>query len=236
MGTKTALLVYADGDVPAALARILDAPPSVIATTTLVERAFPDFEVSALPGGGTLFEGTYPPDRTVLAGVFPGVTVLAARQLVAGPPSSLPQHLIDLAGGRRIVPHSMHSVSDFLAFGLWEQGRLTRSFSVAPRGVGEDVGEPLPFETPFRRGDHPVGGSDPLPYHPLDLGEEACRALLGFAQEGRPSPTDVDTDRIRLLSFRLRGGPQEYLDREAAMAATVAAMVARGPARQERFP
>ncbi|WP_405605221.1 DUF6928 family protein [Streptomyces sp. NBC_01410] len=34
----------------------------------------------------------------------------------------------------------------------------------------------------------------PLPFHPLDLGEEALRALCGFIQEGRPEPDDVDAD------------------------------------------
>ncbi|MFI1851791.1 DUF6928 family protein [Streptomyces sp. NPDC020480] len=89
------------------------------------------------------------------------------------------------------------------------------------------MGEPLPFELPYWAGERPadvVPWPDeddepyPLPFHPLELGEDALRALCGFIQEGRPEPDDVDADGIELHGFRVRDpngpGPEE---REAAL-------------------
>jgi hypothetical protein len=39
------------------------------------------------------------------------------------------EHLIAAAAGRRVVLHAMHSVVDWLAFAVWEDGRLLRSLS-----------------------------------------------------------------------------------------------------------
>ncbi|MFJ9460587.1 DUF6928 family protein [Kitasatospora sp. NPDC101447] len=53
------------------------------------------------------------------------------------------------SAGRRLVVHWMHSVVDFLAFAVWEDGQLVRSLSVSPgSGVMENMGEPLPFVRP----------------------------------------------------------------------------------------
>jgi len=66
-----------------------------------------------------------------------------------------------------------------------DDGRLVRSLGVSPdTGIVEDIGEPYPFERPYWAGEHPVTstfpgqGPYPLPFHPLDLDEEALRALL----------------------------------------------------------
>ncbi|MFJ9730973.1 DUF6928 family protein [Streptomyces sp. NPDC101171] len=93
-------------------------------------------------------------------------------------PSELPEHLVAASAGRRLVLHAMHSVVDWLAFAVWEDGRLVRSLSLSP-----DSGVIL---------------------HPLDLGEDALRALCGFVREGRPEPDDIDTDGIRLYGYRVR--------------------------------
>ncbi|MFB6631994.1 hypothetical protein ACFCWY_19025 [Streptomyces sp. NPDC056362] len=42
-----------------------------------------------------------------------------------------------------------------------------------------------------------------LPFHPLELGNEALRAFFGFLLEGTPAPEDVDPDAVPLLGFRL---------------------------------
>ncbi|MFC9888597.1 DUF6928 family protein [Streptomyces pilosus] len=47
-------------------------------------------------------------------------------------------------------------------------------------------------------------GTYPLPFHPLDLGEDILRPLCGFAEEGRPEPDDVDTDTIQRHGFRVQ--------------------------------
>jgi hypothetical protein len=92
--------------------------------------------------------------------------------------------------GRRICLHAMHSVVDWLAFAVWEDGELVRSLSVSPDdGVLEDIGERLPFETPYWDGRFPLGDDDdnepyPLPFHPLEMGERTMRELFGFHAEG----------------------------------------------------
>jgi len=79
-------------------------------------------------------------------------------------------------------------------------------------GIVENVGEPLDFEVPFWTGEHPAdtGGWPnaepyPLPFHPLDLGEHALRALFGFANQTAPQPGDINTFAVRLHGFRSLG-------------------------------
>ncbi|MEU3094967.1 DUF5959 family protein [Streptomyces sp. NPDC006967] len=71
----------------------------------------------------------------------------------------------------------------------------------------------LPFELPYRAGDRPADvtswpgeGEKPyaLPFHPLELGEDALRALCGFVREGCPEPDDVDADAVELYGFHVR--------------------------------
>lgn len=57
-----------------------------------------------------------------------------------------------------------------------------------------------------------------MPFHPLDLGEEALRALFGFVIEGRPHPDDIDADMVSLYGFRVADPTgREQQDREALM-------------------
>lgn len=63
----------------------------------------------------------------------------------------------------------------------------------------------------------------PLPFHPLELGEEALWALFGFILEGRPDPEDVDASGIPAHGFRLidPDGPtpeQRKAERDALIA------------------
>ncbi|MDG6103769.1 hypothetical protein Daura_24375 [Dactylosporangium aurantiacum] len=107
-------------------------------------------------------------------------------------------------------PSTGHSVVDWLAFAVWDDGRLVRSLSLAPdHGVIEDLGDPLPYW----RGEHPVDPHPdpyPLPFHPLDLGERALVELFGFYAEGllsgdAPEPP-VDAWEVELPGFRWRDG------------------------------
>jgi hypothetical protein len=51
----------------------------------------------------------------------------------------------------------MHSVVDWLAFAVWEDGVLVRSLSLSPDGGGlENIGEPYDFEVPYWAGEYPV--------------------------------------------------------------------------------
>ncbi|MFD9412901.1 DUF6928 family protein [Streptomyces sp. NPDC059989] len=225
MGAKTGLLVYADGDVPGRLQEVGVADQEQ--TSLMMRRLYPGCEIEKT-GGSDLGGGAYPPDGTTYAASWPGVEVVCDRRVMIDFPSRLPEHLVAASAGRRLVLHAMHSVVDWLAFAVWEDGRLIRSLSLSPdNGIIENIGDPLPFELPYWAGDRPADvipwpgeEEEPyaLPFHPLELGEDALRALCGFIQEGRPEPEDVDADGIELHGFHVSDphGPTPAT-REAAL-------------------
>ncbi|MFJ8042430.1 DUF6928 family protein [Kitasatospora sp. NPDC096147] len=209
MGAKTALVVYADGDVPELLKAV--GAPDPERTAELVRRLYPG-QVVEEAGESTLWVEARPPEGLVYAGCWPGVEVVCDRRvMVDRPTSELPPEVLAAgAGRRRMVLHAMHSVVDWLAFAVWEDGRLVRALSVSPDdGVIEDVGEPFAFELPYRAGERALeddedDGPYPLPYHPLELAEDALRGLVGFVMEDWPKPGDLDAGQVRLLGFRVR--------------------------------
>jgi hypothetical protein len=211
VGAKTGLLVYADGDVPGLLRQVGTADPAL--TSDLMRNLYPGGELEPC-GDVELSDGVYPPNGTAYAARWPGVDVVGDQRVMIDFPSRLPEHLVAASAGRRLVLHAMHSVVDWLALAVWEDGRLLRSLSVSPdSGIIENIGEPLPFERPYWAGECPadvVPWPDedeepyPLPFHPLELGEDALRALCGFVMEGMPEPDDVDASRIVLHGFRVR--------------------------------
>jgi hypothetical protein len=78
----------------------------------------------------------------------------------------------------------------------------------------ENIGEPYSFELlPYWAGEHPVertpGWPDQepyaLPFHPLDMREDALRAFFGFIIEGMPDPEDIDAEAVELLDFQVSG-------------------------------
>jgi len=233
LGAKTGLLVYADGDVSGLLRRVGAA--DLDRTAAMMRRLYPGWEIGECEGS-TLLDGVYPAKGTACAASWPGVGVVGDQRVMIDARSQLPEHHVAAsAGGRRLVLHAMHSVVDWLAFAVWEDGHLVRSLSLSPdSGVIENIGEPLPFELPYWAGDRPAdivswpGEEDEpyaLPFHPLHLGEDALRALCGFIQEGRPEPDDVDADAIMLHGFHVRDsqGP-DPAEQEAELRRAVQAM------------
>jgi hypothetical protein len=232
MGAKTGLLVYSDGDAADALrhAVALDAR----GTADLVALIYPGWQVVPAEGS-SLGEGTYPRDGvSYMASLDSGVDVVCDQRLMDYRPSRLPEHLVRASAGRRMVLHAMHSVVDALTFAVWEDGELVRSLSVSPdSGVVENIGSPYDFEVPYWAGAHPVepwpDGDDPepypLPFHPLELGEEALRALVGFVLEGHAHPDDVDPYALLMNGYLLTDpdGPDPAEER-AAMERAVRAM------------
>jgi hypothetical protein len=222
MGAKTALLAFTDGHLRPAL---LGATPSDSAEAEdFVREIYPEYDVT-LVGDSTL-EVTYPPDDIAHVAVLPGAELVCDRRLVLDRPSELPEHLVRAGAGRRITMHGMHSVVDWLCFAVWDDGKLVRSLSLSPGGgIEENIGEPYGFERPYWDGGHPVeavpGWDDqepyPLPFHPLELAEEALRFLFGFTLEGMPEPDDIDAESVHMHVFRV-GDPsgQEQAAREAA--------------------
>lgn len=231
MGAKTALLAFSEGDLRPALRGATRAERSEVETP--VRRVLPGYAV-APDGDGTLLDWVYPPDDMTYATVLAGAELFCDRRFMLDRPSELPAHLHDAAAGRRIVVHGMHSVVDWLGFGVWEDGELVRSLSLSPDGgVMENIGDPYDFELPFWAGEHPVEpmpgwpneGPYPLPFHPLDLGEEALRALFGFTVEGAPAPDDIDPHEVHLHGFRVTDpSGAEQAVREAAYAEAVRAL------------
>lgn len=146
----------------------------------LVARLFPGWSVEPTEGS-SLVEGTHPEDGIAYAGAFAGVDVVCHQRLAMA--SRLPAHLVEAGRGLRLVAHTMHSGSDSFGLASWNDGELVRSLIVKHSKVTEDIGERFAFEAPFWAGEHPAGvvlGSpserpDPLPFHPLDLGNEALR-------------------------------------------------------------
>lgn len=212
MGAKSGLLVYADGEVPGLLKQV-GGPADPERTAAMMRRLYPGWAIEPT-AGSDLWDGLHPPDGQAYASSWPGVELVCDRRVMVDLPSQLPHELVAAGVGRRMVLHAMHSVVDWLAFGVWEDGRLIRSLSLSPdTGIVENIGEPLPFERPYWAGERsadviswPDRDEEPyaLPFHPLDMGEDALRALCGFIVEGRPRPGDVDADTIALHGFRVR--------------------------------
>jgi hypothetical protein len=221
MGAKTALLAFTDDDLPPALWGATRSEPAEV--IELVRELHPGYEVTPL-GDGSLGDDVYPPDDTSYATVLAGAELFCDRRLVYDRPSQLPARLLRAGADRRIIMHGMHSASDSLCFAVWENGDLVRSLSLSPDGgIAEDIGDPYEFELPYWAGRHPVEpmfSQDPypLPFHPLELGEDALRALFGFILEGHPHPDDVDPFGVHLHGFRVADpAGREQSERETTM-------------------
>jgi hypothetical protein len=205
MGWKTAILLACDGEPAQCLRTLGELDPP--ATADLVAGAYPGW--MAAPAEGRSFRyAVYPPREIAYAGRFRSGDIICDQEFMLDYPSRLPPHLVALSAGRRVILHTMHSVVDFFAFGVWEDGTLIRSLSMAlggPRpGIMENIGRPLPFEEPYWAGEHAIGEGYPLPFYPLDLAEPtAMRALFGFSLGEPPLPGEVDAKGIQLDGFRV---------------------------------
>jgi hypothetical protein len=222
MGAKTAVLAYAD----VAVANVLqDAPEGDYNRAAVLAARVRSGQSMDADGEEPweLADALYPPEGTICALSAPGLDFVCDREFMIDRPSQLPEHLVAASRGRRLYLHAMHSVVDWLAFAIWEDGQLVRSLSLSPdTGIIEDIGERLPFELPYWDGRHPVEPYPPfedeepypLPFHPLDLGERAMLEFFGFYVEGC-SPGDgvaepvVDIWGVELRGFRVTPAPEE---------------------------
>ncbi|MFI0445849.1 DUF6928 family protein [Actinomadura sp. 6N118] len=239
MGAKTGFLLYTDSDAKEVL-RTAPAPDPE-QTAALIECLYADWVVREVEGS-SLGDGCYPPYGTTYAARLPGADIICDQRVMLDRPSQLAAHLVEASAGRRLVLHAMHSVVDWLAFAVWEDGRLIRSLSLSPdNGVMENIGAPFPFEAGYWAGEHPVThhpawSDEPyaLPFHPLELGEDALRELCGFILEGMPEPDDADPFDVALLGYQLTdpSDPDEVAKHNAAIEEAVQAM---GPPRRFTF-
>jgi len=208
MGNKNWLLMYAEGEIRPVLRAA--PPPDRDATAALVARLHPGHDLTPLPDG-SLFRAN-PPGSHVYAGCFPGLTIVCTGEVALDRPSQLDARFRAEAAGRTTYLHAMHSVVDWFAYAVWSgDGSLQRSLSLSPdSGIRENIGTPLPFEKPYWAGEHPVDDFDeddepyPLPFHPLELAEDALRHLFGFVYEGLPEEDDPVLERVTLAGYLIR--------------------------------
>jgi hypothetical protein len=123
-----------------------------------------------------------------------------------------PRDAVQPIEARGAVPRGRrqpHRSSARAAVGL-RHGRLRALGPRRPRALGqrqpgrrvwESVGTPEPFEAPFWEGGRRPAPDYPLPFHPLELGEAALRAVLGAWFEGRPDPGLADPSTVELLAL-----------------------------------
>lgn len=142
------------------------------------------------------------PDGRIFVACYPGVSIYCDEALAVDEPSTLAD-LVALVPHRTVVVHAMSGGVDGLAFGVWSNGVLVRALSLSPDdGVVEDAGARLALELPFWAGERPVEDEDeyPLPFHPLELGDEVLVSLVGLDLGG-----DV-ADAMMLPRFRTVDG------------------------------
>lgn len=209
VGAKTEIMAFTDGDIAEVLRRSEASDPA--AAESLVRRLAPGWQVTPTEGEA-LAEATYPPVGIVYALSVPGLDLLCGLDFLRCNGSALPERVLAEGSDRTIAFHRMHSGTDGVEMALWRKGDLLRAIGIdGVNGVVEDSGDPLLFETPFWAGEHPhepetfiVGAGPspfPTPFHPLDFGDAAVRALFGFTMEGRRAADDVDPWMVRLHGF-----------------------------------
>jgi len=199
VGAKTSMLVYSIGDVGEAM----KSSPQLNRDKTLelANTLFPKDQLEPI-GEGNL-SNICPPQDELHIGCFPGVSILATRDFAVDYPSRLPASFLTHGAGGSIYLHAMHSVVDWFAFAKWSNGELIRSLSLSPdNGVIEDLGQRLPFEEPFWSGQNSVGDDYPLPFHPLELGEEALKAFFGYQLEGTIDSDLLEPEAIPLMKLK----------------------------------
>jgi hypothetical protein len=208
MGAKDWMLFYADGQVRP----LLQAPPphNSDETRDFVSRLYPDKRISSI-GYGDLLNSANPGDHEVYASCRPGLAVICTNDAALDRPSTLNRRFLNQIRGRTLYLHSMHSVLDWFSYAVWDgDGALRRSLSLSPdAGIMENIGNPMEFETPYWNGMKPVDGdidnnlSYPLPFHPLEMAEDALRSLFGFNYEGYCLDDDPDLEAFALAGFSL---------------------------------
>jgi hypothetical protein len=203
MGAKTSMLAIVDGDPVAILKSnpVLDRE----ACLATVRQLFPGVRYEPLPDGA--LDDTYPRNDELYVGCYPGLTILAHDSVVAEA-SGLDPRFLAFAGKRTMLQHIMISTVDAFAYGVWENGELRRSLSIAADGIAEDIGARRLFEEPFWAGEHLEEGEEPdpdyaggAPFHPLELAEAALLDLFGYQLEGFIGPDEVKPETILLMRF-----------------------------------
>lgn len=187
------------------------------ASAALAKRIMPDGALKEMEDGDLSFLN--PDHGEVFVGVYGDLVIIAHPGLAVDRLSEIDGQWHSLGLGAKTYVHATHSVSDWCAFALWDQGKLVRALSVSPDGgIHEEIGERLPFERPYWDGEHPVEQdvdddvedefdddveeeAYPFPFHPLELSEAALLEVLGYQFEGRPDDWVCDPMQIPIMRF-----------------------------------
>jgi hypothetical protein len=199
------MVFYADGDVRSVLQKA--PPPDRAEARAVIERLYPGHRITDIDDGN-LSDDPNPPDGEVYVGCFAGLTVVCTGDVALDKPSTVPPRFLAEARGRKTYVHAMHSVVDWAAFAVWgSDGALRRAVSLSPdSGIIEDLGEPYEFEKPYWAGERRLTHAPdyPLPFHPLELAEDALRAFFGFVYEGPCLDDDPDLEDVVLVGFAVQ--------------------------------
>ncbi|THV42224.1 DUF6928 family protein [Glycomyces buryatensis] len=150
--------------------------------------------------------GVWPERGTICVAAWEEFALIGYHEICPDRPSEIGTWIKAVSPTGSAYGVFMHSVVDFGAFAVWEAGELRRSVSLsADSGIMEDIGTRYSFEAPFWAGDRGLAHAPdyPLPFHPLDLAEEALLAFFGFGIERSSSMFTIDADSIVLPAFRL---------------------------------
>ncbi|WP_436850216.1 DUF6928 family protein [Streptomyces monashensis] len=147
--------------------------------------------------------GVWPEDGTACVASFPRFDVICSRKIARDHPSDIASEAARLAGMRNAYAICMESSRDWVSILAWSPAGVIRAVSLSPgEGVIEDAGQRLPFEDPFWEGRHPVQSERyRLPFHPIDLGNEALRHFFGFVLEGAEDDLCVDPEEVEIPVF-----------------------------------
>ncbi|MFD5654011.1 DUF6928 family protein [Streptomyces sp. NPDC127039] len=199
MGSKAAILVLTHERPERLFQDIsgLDQSRSI----SLAERFFGG--VPRQSGVAPLDLAVWPEEGAACVASFPRFDVVCSRKISHDLPSEIASDVARLAGLRSAYAVCMESSRDWASIFAWSPKGVTRSLSLSPEGgVVEDVGQRFPFEVPFWSGRRSVRVSDyQLPFHPIDLGNEALRIFFNFILEGTEDDLCVDPEEIEMPVF-----------------------------------
>jgi len=204
VGSKAAIVAFVAGEPREAFRGASDIDPE--SSRRLAEKILGG---QAQPSGALpLDRAVWPEDGVVCAASFPGVEVVCCRWLAQDRPSDLTGQISRLAEGRNAYGVFMHSITDYAGFAVWAKGSVVRSLSMSSEiGILEDLGSQFAFEEPFWRGEYSVPGDEccVLPFHPIDLANEALREFFGFVLEGDWDDSCFDPEEVNVPVFRAWG-------------------------------
>lgn len=203
MGVNFHFACYFDGDPGAVLSRELvldrDASNQLARTYHPGTRGEPIAEKS-------LYESCLGPSKDLYIGCYGAACIVAGDRI-----DHTPDHRLMSKGMRHTFYYSRTDTADQIAFSFWRERQLVRSFAHTPHdGIIEDVGERLPFETPFWAGefapeflddDYDEDEPHPLPFVSEQFLEAALVNILGVSMFGPRVGSLPTADDIPVLRY-----------------------------------